>query len=332
MVLDDMVQQTTQAAESAGTVPVTSRRAMPLKKNGWRQDFKKNWVLYLIFVPAAVYFIVFNYIPMTGVVMAFQNVSISNDNYFANPWVGWLNFENLFAGGQLALLMRNTAIMCLLNITIGFLFPIVLALLVSEVKSKFFRRTVQTVTYMPYFLSAVIITQLVKAFVDDNGAITELLRLFGYSGGNLLENSGPPTFWFINMFMDVWQNAGYSSIVFVAAIMGVDKDLYEAAALDGANRFRRAWNITLPTILPIVVMMFTIKVGTVLNTGFDKVVLLYNDSIRETADCLYSYTYRMRASNTSLSAAAGLFQSVISTALLLLSNWLSRMVAKTSLF
>ena len=330
--MSGMEQQNIELADSVDAVPVSKKQALPLKKNGWRQDFKKNWVLYLIFLPAAIYFIVVNYIPMTGIVMAFQNVSISNDNYFTNPWVGLQNFENLFAGGQLALLMRNTAIMCLLNITIGFIFPIILALLVSEVKNKFFRRTVQTVTYMPYFLSAVIITQLVKAFVDDNGAITEILGLFGYSGGNLLENSGPPTFWFINMFMDVWQNAGYSSIVFVAAIMGVDKDLYEAAALDGANRFRRAWSITLPTILPIVVMMFTIKVGTVLNTGFDKVVLLYNDSIRDTADCLYSYTYRMRASNTSLSAAAGLFQSVISTALLLLSNWLSRMVTKTSLF
>lgn len=330
--MQDTQQQDLAVSNSVGAVAVSQKRQLTLKKHGWKQDFKKNWVLYLIFVPAAVYFIIFNYIPMTGVVMAFQNVSISNDNYFTNPWVGFENFKNLFAGGQLALLMRNTAVMCLLNITIGFLFPIVLALLVSEVKNKFFRRTVQTVTYMPYFLSAVIITQLVKAFVDDNGAITEMLGLFGYSGGNLLEGSGPPTFWFINMFMDVWQNAGYSSIVFVAAIMGVDRDMYEAAALDGANRFHRAWNITLPTILPIVVMMFTIKVGTVLNTGFDKVVLLYNDSIRETADCLYSYTYRMRASNTSLSAAAGLFQSVISTALLLLSNWLSRMVTKTSLF
>lgn len=302
------------------------------QKKAWKKDLAENWVLYLIFIPTAIYFFIFNYIPMSGIVMAFQDVSLSNPNLLDNPWVGWGNFEFLFSSGDMFQLIRNTGMMVILNMTIGFVIPIVLAFVICEIGNKYFRRFAQIVTYMPYFLSAVIIAQLVKTFVGDNGAVTKLLELFGYTGGDLLNQADPPVFWFVNLLADVWQNAGYSSIVYVAAIMNVDKNLHEAAALDGANRMDRILKITLPSIMPMIMMMFTIKIGTVLNSGFDKVVLLYNDSIRDTADCLYSYTYRMRSSNTSLSAAAGLFQSVVSTAMLLISNWLTKKTTKSSLF
>ena len=329
------------AVEAEKTVEqvITTGKPLRSKKSSWKKDFKKNWVMYLIFIPCAVYFIIFNYVPMVGIVMSFQEVD-TTATMFGDTWVGFDNFIRMFtstANGNFLLALRNTAVMCLLNITIGFVLPIILALLVSEVRTKFFKRGVQTITYMPYFISAVIICSLVKEFVDTDGAITALMKLFGYEGGNLLEEADPPTFWLIYLFTDVWQNAGYSSIVFVAAIANVDRDLYEAAALDGANRFRRAWSITLPTILPIAVMMFTIKIGTMLNQGFDKVILLYNAGIYDSADCLYSYTYRMTTgeggfADFGLSAASGLFQSVISVALLLISNWASKAVTKTSLF
>lgn len=329
----------TVSAEKTAEQAVVIGKPLRSRKDSWKKDFKKNWVMYLIFIPCAVYFIIFNYVPMVGIVMSFQEVD-TTATMFGDTWVGFDNFIRMFtstSNGNFLLAMRNTAVMCLLNITIGFIFPIILALLISEVRFKFFRRSVQTVSYMPYFISAVIICSLVKEFVDTDGAVTSLMRLFGYDGGNLLEEADPPTFWFIYLFTDVWQNAGYSSIVFVAAIANVDRDLYEAAAIDGANRLRRAWSITLPTILPIAVMMFTIKIGTMLNQGFDKVILLYNAGIYDSADCLYSYTYRMTTgeggfADFGLSAASGLFQSVISVALLLISNWASKMVTKTSLF
>lgn len=309
-------------------------RAKSRRKDGWNKDMKKNWILYLIFIPAAAYFIVFNYVPMVGIVMAFQKVSVSA-GIFGSPWNGWDNFVRLFTAyeGEFARVMRNTSIMALMNITIGFVMPIILALLVSEVRGKVFRRTTQTITYMPYFISAVVIVQLVKEFVDADGAITSIFSLFGMKKTDLLTQSSPPTFWLINCFTDIWQTAGYSSIIFVAAIASVSKDLYEASALDGANRFQRIMRITLPSILPTIVMMFTIKVGTIFTTGFDKVLLMYNDGIWESADVLTTYTYRMAftSGDFGLSAASGLFQSVIATALLFISNGLSRLATKTSL-
>lgn len=298
----------------------------------WKKDMKRNWVMYCIFIPVAIFFIVFNYIPMVGVIMSFQKVSISSP-IFGNEFVGWDNFSRLFSGDTFGLVMRNTIMMALLNITIGFIIPIILALLISEVTSKFFRRTVQTVSYMPYFISAVVISQLVKEFVGSEGFITMILSWFGMEKADMLSNPNVPVFWFINCFTEVWQGAGYASIVFVAAIFNVNADLHEAAALDGAGRFKRIIHITLPSILPIVVMMFTIKVGTILTSGFDKVLLLYNSGIWDTADCLSTYTYRIatQSGDGGLSSAAGLFQSVIATALLFLSNWLSRATAKTSL-
>ncbi len=321
----------------------SDRRRSPKRnlKKEWRKDIKKNWSLYLLFIPCALFFIMFSYVPMMGIVMAFQNVDSSDVALFGSEWIGWANFEKLFTmnvGGDFLLAIRNTFIMSLLSLTVGFLFPIVLALLVSEIRNKKFRRFVQTVTYMPYFISAVIICQLVKELVGSTGAITAMCKAFGYDGGSLLGEAHPPTFWLIYLFTDIWQNAGYSSIVFVAAIAAIDTTLYEAAALDGANRWYRMWHVTLPSILPTIVMMFTIKIGTVLTAGFDKVVLLYNPGIWESADTIYSYTYRFTTgvggsrADFGLAAASGLFQSVISVVLLLVSNKLSKIVAKTSLF
>lgn len=321
--------------------PVKAQRPKRNRKREWKKDLKKNWPLYLLFIPAFVFFAIFSYVPMLGILMAFQDVDATNVSLFGDVWVGWENFERLFTaevGGDFPIAIRNTVVMALLSLTVGFVFPIILALLVSEVRNKAFRRFVQTVTYMPYFITAVIICQLVKELVGNTGAITELLGLFGYEGGNLLGQEHPPTFWLIYLFTDIWQNAGYSSIVFVASIAAIDTSLYEAAALDGANRWHRMWHVTLPGILPTIVMMFTIKIGTILTAGFDKVVLLYNPGIWESADTIYSYTYRLTtgvggaSADFGLAAASGLFQSVISVMLLLISNRLSRALTKTSLF
>ena len=292
-----------------------------------QKDWKQNWSVYLLFLPAVVLFGTFNYAPMFGIIMAFENFKPTK-GFFGSKWVGFDNFIDLFSSEEFFQVFRNTIGMAFMNLTIGFIFPLVLALLLSELTSRKFRRVVQTVSYMPYFVATVVVCTLITNFVDTNGIITDILVAFGAERENLLANS--KYFWWINTFSEVWQGMGYGSIVYVAAIANINPNLYEAAAMDGANRWHRMLNITLPGVLPTVITMFTLRVGLVFVTGFDKVLLLYSPSIYDTADCLSTYTYRygIANGNYSLSAAAGLFQSVIATALLIISNKLNQSASK----
>ena len=292
-----------------------------------QKDWKQNWSVYLLFLPAVVLFVTFNYAPMFGIIMAFENFKPTK-GFFGSKWVGLDNFIDLFSSEEFFQVFRNTIGMAFMNLTIGFIFPLVLALLLSELTSRKFRRVVQTVSYMPYFVATVVVCTLITNFVDTNGIITDILVAFGAERENLLANS--KYFWWINTFSEVWQGMGYGSIVYVAAIANINPNLYEAAAMDGANRWHRMLNITLPGVLPTVITMFTLRVGLVFVTGFDKVLLLYSPSIYDTADCLSTYTYRygIANGNYSLSAAAGLFQSVIATALLIISNKLNQSASK----
>ena len=264
---------------------------------------------------------------MFGIIMAFENFKPTK-GFFGSKWVGFENFIDLFSSEEFFQVFRNTIGMAFMNLTIGFIFPLVLALLLSELTSRKFRRVVQTVSYMPYFVATVVVCTLITNFVDTHGVITDILVAFGAERENLLANS--KYFWWINTFSEVWQGMGYGSIVYVAAIANINPNLYEAAAMDGANRWHRMLNITLPGVLPTVITMFTLRVGLVFVTGFDKVLLLYSPSIYDTADCLSTYTYRygIANGNYSLSAAAGLFQSVIATALLIISNKLNQSASK----
>ena len=301
--------------------------------NSWKKDFRQNWQLYLIFLIPAAYFIIFHYWPMTGILMAFQEFSPAK-GIWGSEWVALANFKELFFGEAFPLALRNTCMMALLNLTIGFLAPVALGLLVSQVRSKRFSRAVQTVTYMPYFVSAVVCCTIAREFLNDSGAITMLLSWFGVERQNLLAINGP-AFWFINLFLNIWQMAGYSSIVYITAISAVKEDLYDAAAIDGANRWQMMRSVTLPAILPIVIMMFTMQIGLVFKQGFDKVLLLYMPTTYEFSDVLYTYTYRTAFTGShayGLSTASGLFQSVVGMILLLGGNWLSRKLAKTSMF
>jgi len=302
---------------------------LPLKK-----DFKRHWRVYVIFIPVAVYFILFNYLPMFGIVMAFQDFKISR-GFFGSEWVGLANFRELFRGATFGLVMRNTVAMALLNLTFGYISPVILALILSEVKWERFRRLTSVISYIPHFIAAVVVAQLTKEFLGRSGAITSFLSLFGLPEQNWLANGDIPVFWIINTCIGIWAGAGYGSKIYVAAISNVSGDLHEAAAIDGAGRLRRMISITLPCIMPMIVMMFTLRIGMVFVTGFDKILLLYMPTTYNTADMLTTYTYRMAfgaQTNYGLSAASGLFQSVVGTALLLFSNWLSKKVTDSSLF
>lgn len=304
-----------------------------IDKKTWSYDFKHNWALYLIFLIPFAFFIIFKYIPMVGILMAFEDYKVSK-GLFGSTFVGLANFRELFSGDQFPIAIRNTCAMALLNLTLGFFAPVVLGLLIGQLRSKKFSRVVQTITYMPYFVSAVVCCSLAQEFLNDTGAITQFLSLFGFEKMNWLANNGP-SFWLINCFLGIWQGAGYGAIIYIATIEGINKDLYEAACIDGATRWQRLTNVTLPGVLPIIVMMFTMQIGLVFMTGFDKVLLLYMPSTYEFSDCLSTYTYRMAfgsANNFGLSTASGLLQSIVGTVLLIAGNKLSAAVTKHSLF
>lgn len=303
-------------------------------KISWKRDFQKNWPVYVLFLPAFVYTLVLSYTPLVGLLMAFENYSPSR-GLFGSQWVGFQNFMDLFTGEEFLRALRNTVIISTMKCTIGFIMPVAFALVLSLVKNKKFKRITQTFSYMPNFIAAVVVVALVQNFLSDHGAITMLLAKFGLPVQNWLANPDVPVFWVIYLVMGIWQGLGWGSIMYVSAIATVSGDLHEAAAIDGATRFQRLTKITLPCILPIIVMMFTLQVGLVFVTGFDKVLLLYMPSTYSTADCLQTYTYRLAFSsgaNYGLSSAAGLFQSVMGTALLMISNYWNRKVSGMSLF
>lgn len=323
-----MAKAKTAKAPAAASVDLKK-----LNKKSWSYDIKKNWPIYVIFLIPFVFFVIFKYIPMVGILMAFEDYKVAK-GLFGSTWVGWENFIELFSGEQFPTALRNTVCMAFLNLTIGFAVPVILGLLIGQLRSKKFSRVVQTVTYMPYFVSAVVCCTLAKEFLNDNGAITQLLTLFGFERQNWLAVNGP-SFWIINCLLGVWQGAGYGAIIYIATIEGINQNLYEAACIDGASRWQRVWNITIPQIMPIVVMMFTMQIGLVFMTGFDKVLLIYMPSTYEFSDCLSTYTYRMAfgsSSNFGLSTASGLFQSIVGTILLIGGNKLSAMATKNSLF
>ncbi len=301
----------------------------------WKKDLRKNGSLYVLFIPFIVYYIIFNYIPMVGILMAFEKYSVVK-GLFGSEWVGMKNFVTLFTGAQFPTAIRNTVCMAVLNLVFGFFPGIILAVMFSECRVRPYRRLSQIVSYMPNFVSAVVVCALVIEFLGNKGPITLLLsKLFGLPEQNWLAQTQIPIFWVIYALIGVWVGAGYGSIMYTTAISNVNNDLKEAAALDGANRFQRVIHIVLPTILPLAMMMLTLSVGTVFMAGWDKVLLLYMPKTYSVADVLYTYTYRMAFGDTvnfGVSTASGLFQSIVGTILLLTSNWLNKKATHFALF
>lgn len=310
------------------------RAAVIGKKISWKEDFRKNKILYLMFLPVLVWVILFHYLPMPGLLMAFQNYSVSK-GLFRSEWVGLKNFVDLFTGTGFLLAFRNTAAMAVLSLTVGFAAPIVFALVLTTFPHKRFRRVTQSISYLPNFVSAVVMCALATEFLGEKGAITMLLSFFGADKQNWLANPHIPVFWVIYTLIGVWQGMGWGSIVYVASISNISGELHEAAAIDGANRFQRIWHVTLPGILPLVIMMWTMNIGMVFKMVGTNVLLLYMPQTYDVADVLSTYTYRMSfgaAPNYGLSTASGLFQSILGMILLIVSNKLGKRASGYSLF
>ncbi len=304
----------------------------PKKSGSWAHDLVTNKWLYVMAIPVVAFFFIFNYLPMFGLIMAFEDFRPAL-GFFGSKWVGWQNFADFFTMPSFWPVLRNTFVISALGLCVSFPLTIGFALLLNEVTQIKLKKTFQTISYIPYFISTVVLCTLVREFCSSDGAITNVLvSLTGIERQNLLSN--PDYFWAINLFSDLWQGLGYGSIIFIAAISGVNPDLYEAAAMDGANRLQRVWHVTLPGILPTIVTMLVLRCGMLMSVGFDKILLLYNEGIYSTADVISTHVqrYGIEMGRYGYASAVGLFNSVISTIFLLVSNWVSKRAAKVAVF
>lgn len=304
-------------------------------KSSWKRDFKKNKTIYLLFLPIFIYLLIFNYIPMTGILMAFEDYSVRK-GWFHSEWVGMANFVRLFSGSAFLTAFRNTAIMGVMNLFFGFFPPVILAILFSECRWIPFKRLTQLISYIPNFISTVVVCNLVQEFLDRDGAITILLnKLFGLPLQNWMADSNIPVFWIIFVLMNIWIGMGWGSIIQSTAISNINGDIMEAAAIDGANRWQRVKNIVIPSLIPICMMQLTLSIGTVFMVGWDKILIMYMPTTYSVADTLHTYTYRMAFGSKvdyGLATASGLFQSVLGTILLIISNKLNKKATGHALY
>jgi len=295
------------------------------------RDFSKNKYLYLMAIPGLFFYIIFHYFPMYGAIIAFKNYRPSL-GITASSWVGLKNFISFFQSYYFWTILKNTILINCYELLWGFPAPIILALLLNEIRNERFKKSVQTVTYLPHFISTVVICGLLVDFTSQNGLINNLIGLFGGHRENLLMK--PELFRTIYVSSEIWQSVGWGSIIFLAALTGIDPELYNAATVDGANRLKQALHVTLPGIAPTIVIMLILRIGKMMNVGAEKILLLYSPTIYDTADVISTFVYRkgLIDANYSYSAAVGLFNSVINFTLLILANKISRKVNDTSLW
>lgn len=296
-----------------------------------KKDFRRNKMLYLLVVPVLLFYLIFQYRPMYGALIAFKDYTPTL-GVVDSPWVGLDNFNRFFNSVYFNRLIKNTVLLSVYNLVFGFPAPIILALLLNEIKSKKFKGATQTVTYLPHFISLIVVTGMLRDFSLTSGLFNDIITFFGGERSALLQN--PKLYRGIYVASSIWQEVGWGSIIYLSALSGVDSELYEAAQIDGAGKWKQMLNITLPGIAPTIIIMLTMKIGTLMNMGYEKTILLYNPATYETADIISSYVYRvgLLEQDWSYSTAIGLFNSIINLTLLLIANKLAKRFSETSLW
>jgi putative aldouronate transport system permease protein len=298
---------------------------------GLGRDLVRNRQVYIMAIPVLLYYLLFHYGPMYGASIAFKDFSPAK-GILGSPWAGLVHFKSFFDSYYFARIVRNTLLLNLYILVFGFPLPILLAILLNEVRLQFARRFVQTVSYLPHFISIMVVCGIIIDFTGRRGLINDLIAALGGQRFPLLLK--PELFRPIYVASEIWQTMGWSSIIYLAALSAVDPQLYEAAGMDGAGRIRKIWSISLPGILPTIIILLVLRMGSMMSIGFEKVILLVNQSTFETGDVISSFVYRkgLLEFSYSYSAAVGLFNSVINFSLLLLANATARRLNQASLF
>ena len=289
-----------------------------------RRDFRKNKLVWLMAVPFVVWYLIFLYVPMGGIIIAFQKYSIGA-GIFHSRWIGLENFRQFFGSYYAFRIIKNTVILSFLRILFVFPSSIILALLLNEVTSSKFKRTIQTITYLPYFISLTVVCGMITQFVAKDGLIGQMMTLLGHGADSSLLVDAK-YYRSIYVISDVWQQIGWGAIIYISALAGINAEYYEAATIDGANRFQKIFYITIPCLMPTIVTMFILNIGSFMSLGADKTILLYNENTYEVSDVIASFVYRrgIVEADYSFSAAVGLFNGIINLILVVLTNILSR--------
>lgn len=331
MTVDPQIQGT-----KTETLVIEAREAQRHRREGKVQRIgdhvRREWQLYLMLIPTILWLIIFLYKPMYGLQIAFKDFSVFR-GVAASPWVGFEHFQTLFTNDQFVRALKNTVIISFYSLLFGFPVPIILALMFNEVLHQTFKKTLQTVVYLPHFISSVIIAGIViTAFAPSAGIVNTVLGWFGISSVYFLTKPE----WFRPIFVGttIWQEAGFQSIVYLAAIAGVSPTLYESAVVDGASRWQMIWKITIPSIMPTIIIMLIIRIGNMLEVSFEMIILLYQPATYETADVVNTFIYRqgIQGGQYDLAAAAGLFNAVVAFVLVMTANTISKRYSRTSLW
>lgn len=299
---------------------------------GFREGVRRSRSLYLLMLPAIIIFVVFTYYPMYGVIIAFKNF-VPADGIWGSSWAGLKYFKQYFNSYQFWPTIRNTIVISLYTIAVTFPLPLVLALMCNQMRALKFKKFFQVSTYLPHFISTVVMCGMIILFLSPStGIISKLVGLLGFKLPNLMGSA--KAFPSVYVWTEAWQHVGWDSILYIATLSAVDPTLYEAATMDGANKWHKMLHIDVPALIPTAIIMFTLRMGSVMSVGFEKIYLLQNTLNSNTSEIISTYVYKMGiiSSQYSLSAAIGLFNNVINLILLLSVNWLSRKLSDTSLF
>lgn len=307
----------------------------PRKKKGFFLRAIEQWDLQLLVIPGIILLFVFSYIPIYGLVMAFQEYRLG-DFPGSSEWVGFKQFISLFTDSYLPQVLRNTMIISFLKLTIGFVCPIIFAVFLNEMHADKTKKVIQTVSYLPHFISWTVCATLLFDLLNTNGAVMDILAAFGMERFDFFQRGD--LFWGLALISDTWKELGWGSIIYISAMAGVDAEMYEAADIDGATRAQKMWHITIKAIKPTIVLLFIMQVGGILNANFDQIMMLTkqmgNSMLKDYADVIDTYIYRVGISQgrVSFGTAAGLVKSVINFILLILANTIADKAGENALF
>lgn len=317
---------------NGASLQIAGKKTRKSKGKSMLTVVKKDIWLYILLIPGVLHYIIFKYLPMWGILIAFQDFN-AYLGFFDSPWVGFKHFIDFFSNPDFKRLLINTLLISLYNLAFGFPAPIIMALLLNEVRKEWYKRTIQTLVYIPHFISWVIIASLTYTLFNSQGVVNKYLLQMGRDA-TVAFLTDEKTFRGMIIGQTIWKETGFGTIIYLAALSSVDPQLYEAAIIDGANRFKQLWYITLPSIKSTVVTLLILRLGHILDNGFDQIFLMSNSLNRKVSEVfdVYVYTIGITRGAFSYSTAVGLFKGIIGIILIYSANWLAKKVGESGLF